>query len=88
MYLRTHSEATTDFVDYIKQLIRKKLDIIIAFIGPNDLTKRLNTIKKVKNIVESIKKLCRDDLRRLITLSYLIVGEMKLYGGWTLSSSF
>ena len=38
---------------------RKKTDVIISHIGPNDLTKGVNTNNKFKKVTESITKLER-----------------------------
>ena len=58
----SHSGTTTeDLIDYAELSIRKKSDVIIAHTGTNDFTKRVNTIKKVKKVAESIKELERDE---------------------------
>ena len=58
----SHSGTTTeDLIFYAKPSIREESDVVLARIGENDFTKRVNTIKKVKKVVESIKKLERDE---------------------------
>ena len=58
----SHSGTTTeDLTDYAELSIREKSDVIIAHTETNDFTKRVNTIKKVKKVVESIKELERDE---------------------------
>ena len=58
----SHSGTTReDLTDYAELSIREKSDVIIAHTGTNDFTKRVNTIKKVKKVAESIKELERDE---------------------------
>ena len=45
--IRTNPGYTTeDMADHIKPIIRRKPDIILVHIGPNDLTNSVNTKSK------------------------------------------
>ena len=44
-------------VEYVKTVARKKPDTLIVHVGTNDLTKGVNTMKKVRKCVEVIQGL-------------------------------
>ena len=53
---RPHSGASSeDMVDFIKPYLRKKPDAIILHCGTNDLTKGVDTIKGLEEIVQTAK---------------------------------
>ena len=41
-------------LDYIKPIVRRKLDILIINAGTNDLTNGVNTMKKVRKLVKVV----------------------------------
>ena len=49
--------STGDMTDYIKRIARKKQDTILLYVGTNDLTKGINTMKNVRKCVEAIREL-------------------------------
>ena len=49
--------STEDMIDYIKPIARKKPDTILLHVGKNDLTKGINTMKKIRKCVEAIREL-------------------------------
>ena len=44
-------------VDYVKPVARKKPDTLLIHVGTNDLTKGVNTMRKVRKSVEVIREL-------------------------------
>ena len=46
-----------DMVDHMKPVGRKKPDTLIIYVGTNDLTKGVNTMRKVRKCVEVIQEL-------------------------------
>ena len=53
---RPHSGASSqDMADFIKPYLRKKPDAIILHCGTNDLTKGVNTIESLEQIVQAAK---------------------------------
>ena len=63
-----HPGSTTgDMVDYVRPVPRKKPDVIIMHIGTNDLTKGVNTMSKVRKIVNAIQEV---DSTRNIQLGF------------------
>ena len=40
--------STEDMIDYVKPIARKNLDIILLYVGTNDLTKGINTKKNIR----------------------------------------
>ena len=56
--VKTHPGATTDdIIDYIKPTIRQKPDIVNVHSGTNNLTKDVNTMNRVRNVVSAIKEI-------------------------------
>ena len=49
--------TTEDIADYIKLIIRRKLDIILVHNGTNDLTNSVNTISKVRKVVKAVEEM-------------------------------
>ena len=49
--------SSEDMVDYVKPIARKKPDTLIIHVGTNDLTKGVNTMKKVRKCVEVIREI-------------------------------
>ena len=54
--------SSEDMVDYVKSVARKKPDTLIIHVGPNDvgpndLTKGVKTMKKIRKCVEAIREL-------------------------------
>ena len=49
-----HSGSTTvDMLDYIKPIVRRKPDVLVILTGTNDLKNRVNTIKKLDNLLNA-----------------------------------
>ncbi|XP_057290263.1 rho GTPase-activating protein gacU-like [Hydractinia symbiolongicarpus] len=70
--VRSHSAATTsDLIDHIKPYVRKKPDIIVIHIGTNDLTNKVNTRKKIKNVIAAIREIDRDQNIEIILSSII-----------------
>ena len=44
-------------MDYVKTVARKKPDTLIIHVGTNELTKGVNTMKKVRKCVEAVREL-------------------------------
>ena len=64
----THPGSTTkDMLDYIKQIARKKPDILIIHTGTNDLSNGVNTMKKVRKLV---KVVCEIDESEKIKIGF------------------
>ena len=56
--VRFHPGATTkDLIDYIKPTAPKKRKMLVKHTRTNDLPNNMNTIKKVKKVVQSIRKI-------------------------------
>ena len=52
-----HPGSTTDdMVGYVRPVTWKKPDVIIIQVGTNDLTKGVNTMSKVRKIVNAIQE--------------------------------
>ena len=49
--------SSEDMVDYVKPVARKKPDTLIIHVGTNDLSKGVNTMKKVRKCVKVIREL-------------------------------
>ena len=49
--------SSEDMADYAKPVARKKPDTLIIHVGTNDLTKGVNTMKKVRKCVKVIQEL-------------------------------
>ena len=49
--------SSEDMLDYVKPIARKKPDTLIIHVGTNDLTKGVNTMKKVRKCVEVIREI-------------------------------
>ena len=49
--------SSEDMLDYVKPIARKKPDTMIIHVGTNDLTKGVNTTKKVRKCVEVIREI-------------------------------
>ena len=57
-----HLGATTeDMLDFVKPIVRRKPDYLLIHSGSNDLTKGVNTIKKVKKLTKVIRELDTDE---------------------------
>ena len=56
--VRSHPGATSeDLVDYEKPIAPKKPKMLVIHTGTNDLPDDMNTIKKVKKVVQSIREI-------------------------------
>ena len=56
--VKRHPGATTeDIIDCIKPTIRQKSDIFIVHSGTNDLTKDVNTMRKIRKVVAAVKEI-------------------------------
>ena len=56
--VKSHPGATTeDLIDYVKPIARKKPKMLVIYTGTNDLSNEMNTIKKVKKVVQSIREI-------------------------------
>ena len=49
--------SSEDMVDSVKPVARKKPDTLIIHVGTNDLTKGVNTMKKVRKCLKVIREL-------------------------------
>ena len=49
--------TTYGIIDYNKPTIRQKTDIVIIHSGTNDLTKDVNTMRKVRKVAAAVKKI-------------------------------
>ena len=57
-----HPGSTTDdMVGYVRPVTWKKPDVIIIQVGTNDLTKGVNTMSKVRKIVNAIQEVDSKD---------------------------
>ena len=57
-----HPGSTTlDMLDYIKPIVRRKPDVLVIHTGTNDLTKRVNTMKEVRQLVKCVKELDKEE---------------------------
>ena len=50
-------DSTEDLVDYVKQIARKKPKMLVIHTGTDDLPDDMNTIEKVKKVVQSIREI-------------------------------
>ena len=55
--MKHHGCSLEDMVDYVKPVARKKPDTLIIHVGTNNLTRGVNTMKKVRKSVEVIREL-------------------------------
>ena len=54
---RSHPGATTeDLIDYERPTARKKLKMMVIHPGTNDLTNKVNTLQKIRNVMNTIKE--------------------------------
>ena len=49
--------SSEDMVDYVKPIARKKPGTLTIYVGTNDLTKGVNTMKKVRKCVQVLREL-------------------------------
>ena len=55
--VRKHPGATsTDLLDHIKPVLRKKPDKLIIYVGTNDITNKINLLENMKTIAKLAKK--------------------------------
>ena len=53
--MKPHSGATSiNIWDYIKPALRQKTDVVIVHFGTNDVPNNINTVEKIKKLVEEI----------------------------------
>lgn len=56
--VHSHPGATTeDMVDFIKPDVRKSPDVIVLHVGTNDISNKINTKKKLKTLIKTIRDL-------------------------------
>ena len=48
-------------LDYIKAITRRKSDVLFTHSGTNDLTNKFSTMKKVKDLVNCVRDLSRNE---------------------------
>eukprot|EP00794_Sanderia_malayensis_P000649 gene646-1317_t len=73
--IKPHSGATTtDIVDYIKPVVRRKPDCIILHAGTNDLTSNEDTLGNLTEIIDNIKSNAPETV---IVLSNVVIREDK-----------
>ena len=54
--IRSHPGATTeDLIDYVKPTARKKPKMMIIHSGTNDITNKVNTLQKIREVINAIK---------------------------------
>ena len=55
--IRSHPGATTkDLIDYVRQTARKKPKMMVIHSGTNDLTYKVNTLQKIRKVINAIKE--------------------------------
>ena len=55
--ISTYGCSSEDMVDYVKPIARKKPGTLTIYVGTNDLTKGVNTMKKVRKCVQVLREL-------------------------------
>ena len=58
--------ATEDMLDIVKPAVKRKPDAIIIHAGINDITRNINTMKKIRKIVKSIRD-CSENTQALLS---------------------
>ena len=62
MKVRSHLKATTDdFIGYVRSTVRKTPNLIIIHTGTKDIQSNVNTLKKIRKVISSIKEYDTDD---------------------------
>ena len=55
--IRSHPGATTeDLIDYIRPTARKKAKMMVICSGTNDITNKVNTLEKIRKVINAIKE--------------------------------
>ena len=55
--IRSHPGATTeDLIDYVRPTARKKPKMMVNHSSTNDLTYKVNTLQKIRKVINAIKK--------------------------------
>ena len=55
--IRSHPGATTeDLIDYVRPTARKKPKMMVIHSGTNDLTYKVNTLQKIRKVINAIKE--------------------------------
>ena len=57
MSISIYGCSSEDMVDYVKPIARKKPGTLTIYVGTNDLTKGVNTMKKVRKCVQVLREL-------------------------------
>ena len=66
--VRSHLGGTTeDLIDYVKAIAWTKPKMLVIHTGTNHLLNVMNTIKKVKKVIQSIGKI---DIQRKIQIAF------------------
>ena len=54
---RSHARATTkNLIDYVRPNPRKKLKMMVIYSGTNDITNEINTLQKIRKVINAIKE--------------------------------
>ena len=55
--IRSHPRATIeDLIDYVRPATRKKPKMMVIHSGTNDITSKVNTLQKIRKVVNAIKE--------------------------------
>ena len=55
--IRRHPGATTeDLIDYVKPTARKHPKMMVIHSGTNDLTNKVNTLQKIREVINAVKE--------------------------------
>ena len=55
--IRSHPSATTeDIIDYIRPTAQKTPKMMVIHSGTNDITNKVNTLEKIKKVINAIKE--------------------------------
>ena len=55
--IRSHSGATIeDLIDYVRPTARKNPKMLVIHSGTNDITNKVNTLQKIRKVINAIKE--------------------------------
>ena len=55
--IRSHPSATTeDIIDYIRPTAQKTPKMMVIHSGTNDITNKVNTLEKIRKVINAIKE--------------------------------
>ena len=70
--IRSHPGATTeDLIDYVKPTARKKPKMMIIHSGTNDITNKVNTLQKIRKVINAIKENDVNDKTEIVLSSVI-----------------